>query len=94
MDAALIVPEAELLPLPAPAGLLHFLLLLTFFLMSPVYNRIHEEALQPYLAEEISQEEALPFGLLPTTDILKVTSVNGRTKKIRMVDRTGRNCYC
>ena len=32
MDAALIVPEAELLPLPAPAGLLHFLLLLTFFL--------------------------------------------------------------
>ena len=32
MDAVLIVPEAELLPLPAPAGLLHFLLLLTFFL--------------------------------------------------------------
>ena len=31
-------------------------LLLTFFLMSPVYNRINSEALQPYLAEEISQE--------------------------------------
>ena len=33
-------------------------LLLTFFLMSPVYNQINEEALQPYLAEEISQEVA------------------------------------
>jgi flagellar biosynthetic protein FliP len=40
-------------------------LLLTFFLMSPVYDRIHKEALQPYLAEEISQEEALQKALAP-----------------------------
>ena len=40
-------------------------LLLTFFLMSPVYNQIHKEALQPYLAEEISQEEALQKALAP-----------------------------
>ncbi len=40
-------------------------LLLTFFLMSPVYGRIHQEALTPYLAEEISQEEALQKALAP-----------------------------
>ena len=40
-------------------------LLLTFFLMAPVYNRVHEEALQPYLAEEISQKEALQKALAP-----------------------------
>ena len=34
-------------------------LLLTFFLMMPVYTQVNEEALQPYLAEEISQKEAL-----------------------------------
>jgi flagellar biosynthetic protein FliP len=40
-------------------------LLLTFFLMSPVYNQINKEALQPYLAEEISQEEAIEKALEP-----------------------------
>ena len=40
-------------------------LLLTFFLMTPVYTKINEEALQPYLAEEISQEEALQKALDP-----------------------------
>jgi flagellar biosynthetic protein FliP len=40
-------------------------LLLTFFLMSPVYNEINKEALQPYLAEEISQKVALEKALKP-----------------------------
>lgn len=40
-------------------------LLLTFFLMTPVYNRVNEEALKPYLAEEISQAEALQKALAP-----------------------------
>ncbi|MBW1720709.1 MAG: flagellar type III secretion system pore protein FliP [Deltaproteobacteria bacterium] len=40
-------------------------LLLTFFIMTPVYNQINREALQPYLAEEISQEEALHKALEP-----------------------------
>lgn len=40
-------------------------LLLTFFLMSPVYNQINKEALQPYLAEEISQEDALDKAVKP-----------------------------
>jgi flagellar biosynthesis protein FliP len=40
-------------------------LLLTFFLMSPVYTQINKEALQPYLAEEISQKEALDKAVKP-----------------------------
>lgn len=40
-------------------------LLLTFFLMSPVYSQINKEALQPYLAEEISQKEALDNAVKP-----------------------------
>jgi len=40
-------------------------LLLTFFLMTPVINQINDEALQPYLAEEISQQDALDKALKP-----------------------------
>ncbi|MFC1891132.1 flagellar type III secretion system pore protein FliP [Thermodesulfobacteriota bacterium] len=40
-------------------------LLLTFFLMAPVYTQINSEALQPYLAEEISQDEAITRALEP-----------------------------
>ncbi|MBW1680301.1 MAG: flagellar type III secretion system pore protein FliP [Deltaproteobacteria bacterium] len=40
-------------------------LLLTFFLMSPVYDQINKEALQPYLAEEISQDQAIERALQP-----------------------------
>ena len=40
-------------------------LILTFFIMSPVFNKINKEALQPYLAEELSQEEAIKNALDP-----------------------------
>jgi flagellar biosynthetic protein FliP len=51
--------------MPPNQILIGLALLLTFFLMSPVYNRIHKEALQPYLAEEISQQEAFQKALAP-----------------------------
>ena len=40
-------------------------LFLTFFIMSPTFNKINEEALQPYLNEEISQENALQNAIEP-----------------------------
>ena len=40
-------------------------LLLTFFLMAPVYTQINREALQPYLAEEITQEDAIAKAVEP-----------------------------
>lgn len=40
-------------------------LILTFFIMAPVFNQINKDALRPYLDEEISQEEAVQRGLNP-----------------------------
>jgi flagellar biosynthesis protein FliP len=45
-------------------------LLLTFFLMSPVYTKINDEALKPYLAEEITQEEALKRAIEPVREFM------------------------
>jgi len=38
---------------------------LTFFIMSPVWDSIHANALEPYLAQKISQEEALSQAAKP-----------------------------
>lgn len=40
-------------------------LFLTFFVMAPVFNQINERALQPYLEQQISQEQALSQALQP-----------------------------
>jgi flagellar biosynthetic protein FliP len=51
--------------MPPNQVLIGLALILTFFLMSPVYNQINNTALQPYLAEEISQEDAIHNALEP-----------------------------
>ena len=43
---------------------------LTFFIMSPTLVQINKEALQPYLAEEITQKEALNSALTPMRDFM------------------------
>ncbi|MCW8894051.1 MAG: flagellar type III secretion system pore protein FliP [Deltaproteobacteria bacterium] len=40
-------------------------LFLTFFVMAPVFNQVNEKALQPYLEQQISQEQALTEALQP-----------------------------
>lgn len=40
-------------------------LFLTFFIMMPVWTEINEQALQPYLHEEISQQAALKKAVVP-----------------------------
>jgi flagellar biosynthetic protein FliP len=40
-------------------------LFLTFFIMSPVFNQIHQQALKPYMAKEIGHEEALRQAIKP-----------------------------
>jgi flagellar biosynthetic protein FliP len=40
-------------------------LFLTFFIMMPIWQKIHSNALRPYLDEEISQEEALKEAITP-----------------------------
>lgn len=40
-------------------------LFLTFFIMAPVFSQINQEALQPYINEEISQDDALVLAMAP-----------------------------
>lgn len=47
--------------MPSNQIIIGLALFLTFVIMGPVFQRINDEALQPYLAEEIGQQEA--FGL-------------------------------
>ncbi len=45
-------------------------LFLTFFIMSPTFNAINREALQPYLNEEINQQEALAQAIIPMREFM------------------------
>lgn len=40
-------------------------LFLTLFVMAPVWQKVNQDAVQPYLAEEIGQQEAWDRGVLP-----------------------------
>ena len=50
---------------PSNQILIGLALFLTFFIMRPVIENINEQALQPYLNEEISQAEALERAAVP-----------------------------
>ncbi|MBO1519180.1 flagellar type III secretion system pore protein FliP [Oceanisphaera pacifica] len=45
-------------------------LFLSFFIMSPVLDRVNVDALQPYLSEEITSKEALARAELPVRDFM------------------------
>ncbi len=45
-------------------------LFLTFFIMAPVFEQINENALQPYLGKEISQELAFTRALAPMREFM------------------------
>src|SRR5512135_3565595 len=50
---------------PANQIIVGLALFLTFFVMSPVWQQINTQALQPYKAQTISQEEAFKRALVP-----------------------------
>ncbi|NOQ50762.1 MAG: flagellar type III secretion system pore protein FliP [Desulfuromonadaceae bacterium] len=45
-------------------------LFLTFFVMAPIFERINDNALQPYLDKKINQEQALEQALVPMRDFM------------------------
>ncbi len=45
-------------------------LILTFFIMEPTITRINEEAIQPFQAGEITQEEAFEAGIQPLREFM------------------------
>jgi len=60
-------------------------LFLTLYIMSPVIDRINEEAYQPYLRGEISQEEALEQMAVPLKEfMLRNTDINTIETFIRL----------
>jgi flagellar biosynthetic protein FliP len=45
-------------------------LFLTFFVMAPTFNRVNEEAIQPYLAHEIQYQEGLDKAIKPIREFM------------------------
>ncbi len=56
--------------MPPTQVLIGLALFLTFYVMSPTINAVNEQALQPYLREEIGQEEALEKAIAPMRDFM------------------------
>lgn len=65
LRSALGTPSA-----PPNQVMLGLALFLTFFVMSPVLDRVYEEAWQPFSAEQISLEEALERGSQPFREFM------------------------
>lgn len=55
---------------PPTQVLLGLALFLTFFIMSPVLDRVYDQAWQPYSADQISLEEALDRGSQPFREFM------------------------
>lgn len=56
--------------MPPTQVILGLSLFLSFFIMSPTLNAINEEALQPYINEQITQGEALDNAVKPMRDFM------------------------
>ena len=56
--------------MPPTQIILGLSLFLSFFIMSPTLNTINEEALQPYMNEQIDQAEALEKAISPMRDFM------------------------
>lgn len=62
---ALAIPQ-----LPPNQVIIGMSLFLTFFVMAPTWNRVNEQALQPYLRGEIDQQSAYQKGIGPVREFL------------------------
>ncbi|MBU1139267.1 MAG: flagellar type III secretion system pore protein FliP [Proteobacteria bacterium] len=56
--------------MPPTQVIIGLAIFLSFFIMSPTINTINDKALQPYLNEQINQEEALNLALNPMRDFM------------------------
>ncbi len=55
---------------PPNQVLIGLALFLTFLVMAPIWHQVNEEALQPYLEEEISQDEAFDLAMAPIRNFM------------------------
>jgi len=56
--------------LPPNQVLIGLSLFLTFFVMAPTWNRINETAIQPYVAGQIRQAQALDLAMVPIREFM------------------------
>lgn len=56
--------------MPPTQVLVGIALFLTFFIMAPVFKQVNEEALQPYLAQKLTHEEALKTAEIPMREFM------------------------
>lgn len=56
--------------IPPNQVLIGIALFLTFFIMAPTYNQINDEAIQPYLEGDVTQEDALEAGAEPVREFM------------------------
>ena len=59
-----------LVQMPPNQVLIGLALILTFFTMAPVWDRIHQEAVLPYMEHRLSMEEAVQKAVPPLRDFL------------------------
>lgn len=57
-------------PMPPNQVLIGLALFLTFFIMAPTWQEINQNALQPYIRGEITQESAFERGMEPLRDFM------------------------
>jgi len=79
-----------LMQAPSSQTLIGLSLFLTFFIMAPVFDRINNEALQPYLTEKMTIQDAavaagkplrhFMFGQTRETDIMTFSQIAGHEK--------------
>lgn len=56
--------------MPPPQVLVGLALFLTFFVMAPVWNKVNDQALQPYLKNSMTLEEAYQKGVDPIREFM------------------------
>ncbi len=56
--------------IPPPQVLIGLALFLTFFVMAPTWNRVNDEALQPYLQNKMTMQQAYDKGVVPLREFM------------------------
>ena len=75
---------------PSNQILIGLALFLTLFVMAPVFQAVYEEAVQPFMAEEISQDEMVQRAWAPMRDfMLEQTRETDIALFARIADRDG-----
>ena len=72
---------------PPNQVLIGLALFLTFFIMTPVYNKVNTTAIQPYLQNKITQNQAIETGAKPIREFMLKTTYKKDLKLFREISK-------